>query len=1656
MPDGDVVDERPSRRTANTGPVEELVYKSERTRVTRQSGVAGVADVICKTSLGPDAVQRVRHETAILERLAGVTGTPQLAGEGDDPAMLRLVDTGGSSLAERLPSLFRRISAALDTALDLSMIVAGMHRRGVIHKDINPGNIVVSDKGSAVLIDYDLATTFAEERPDFTHQSEIIGTLAYLAPEQSGRTGRPVDQRADLYALGATLYAMVTGQPVFGDGDALKLVHDHLAVAPTPPAALNPGVPEDLSRIILRLLEKEPDRRYQSAEGLAHDLSQVAARPPSVVHPPLSLGERDFPLRLVPPSLLVGRDQEIGQLRRALGNAMDGGARGLMVTGAPGVGKTALINELRQMVTGADGWFVSGKFDQYRQDTNSDGVTQALHSLAGLLLAEPETTLAALRPRLRYELGTNRHLLSALVPELAILMDEPDNPDVIPDETTSDPADLERRTTQAELALVRAVVSTRPLVVVIDDLQWATAAPIAFVDAVLAEEDLRGLLLVGAYRDAEVDGAHPLSAMIGRWERMGLAPAPIRLANLPAAGLVALLAAMLRLPEREAAGLAAAVGERTAGNPYDTAELVNALRRDGALVPSAEGWRWDAANLRGYVGTGDVLDLLAARVDRLPPPTQSALEIMACLGGEVDLDLLRTAAGNSVMQMQSRLVPALEDGLLVSGQAGVEQGGTVRFRHDRVMQAANSRLDLPQQQKLHLDLARRLGAASGYTMAAAGQYLPAVDLVSDPDERRHVAGLLRSAATTVAMTNSVATERFLSAATSLIDADSASDDPLRAALDVERHAALYRLGRLVDADELYLRIQQGPLDPLGRVASTWVQISSLTYRARSAEAVALGLDLLPQLGLAVPPPGSIGVETASGFDALIRWVEGVDLATDLRRADIKDPHVKAIATVINGIMSPAAFAAPEIMAWLVTAAWRLWAEHGPCAMLLPAFGSAATSLNVLRGDYRAGYPAVRHVLAFGEARGYEPETSQVRFLFAVSTGHWFGPIEDNIALAQSARDRLIRSGDPHYAGMTYGVTMPLLMDCTPTLDSYAAMVDSGTAFTTRTGNEFIAAFTRIFRQFTRSMRGETDEPGGFAEPTFDEAAYAAAIGAEPLIGAYFHTARGVAAAIFGKATDLARYAAAALDLLPAAHGAYPTAWAIVLRSMALAQSIRTAGPADRRAALDELDERRVWLAERAADAPSNFRHLYCLIEAERAWATGRRWTAMEAFDRALEETPSRYRPWQRALITERAGVFCQEYGLRITGRRLLTEAHHLYEAWGATAKVEQMRRAHGTPHGVGPSATVSRSQSTHAGAGSLDLLAVLQASQALSSETDLDRLRLRVVEVLGAMTGATAVRVLLWNEDLRGWFLSPDGDDLSRPIAVDEAGSQSLLPMTAFRYVERTRKPLLVEDATRDDRFARDPYLAGLDRCSLLVVPIEVQGTPRAVLLLENRLGGGAFSAERLDTVMLIAGQLAVSLDNAMVYASLAQKVAERTEALATTNQQLARLSATDPLTGLANRRHLEDVLAAEWATAQLKQRPVSAAMIDIDYFKRYNDHYGHQSGDSCLKMIASVLAGAVRETDLAARYGGEEFILVLPGADLSIAHHIGQRANMEVAALREPHIGSPIGIVTVSVGVAAIVPSPGNAPEDLIRMADAELYEAKRNGRNRVGAFGG
>jgi predicted ATPase/signal transduction histidine kinase len=1436
----------------------EVVQESARTRVTRV--VFAGRTVIRKEPRGPDAERRLRHETAILERLRGAEGLAQLAEGPRYPGAILLADASGTSLAAQCKPL--AADDLIGLALQLARAVAGMHRRGVMHRDITPTNILVSSGGVLCLVDFALATSFAEIRLEFTHHTQILGTLAYLAPEQTGRTGRPTDQRADLYALGATLYELATGGPPFGTGDPLRLTHDHLARVPAPPAAVNHAMPEALSAIIMHLLEKEPDNRYQTAEGVLYDLTRLRDAGTRPAPGALRVGEHDYPLRLLPPSRLVGRDDEVAALRAAFDDAGTGRCRGVLITGAPGVGKTALADELRPVVTGRDGWFVAGKFDAYRRDLEFDATNQAFRALGRLLLAEPEDELARVRARILAATGANAGLLAATVPELAALLAVPPDP--------GDPLTAQVRAQQAAVQLLRAVASRkRPLVLFLDDLQWAGRPPLGVVDLLLSEEPVEGLLLVGAYREDEVTASHPLASMVSRWQRQtGLEQ--VRLDNLPTAGSVTMVAEMLHVDPAAASGLAEVISPYTSGNPYETVELLNVLRGDGVLTATAAGWRWDDAAVRAHLGQSELAELLVARVEAMPEQSRAVLEAMACLGGRAELSLVQTATAASAGVVDRELAPALEEGLLVM-EPGVHEA--IRFRHDRIREVILRGLDPARRCALQLAMARRLAAVPELFAAAAEQYLEVADEVRDATERRVAAELLRRAALQATLIGGYSlVDALLAAALRLVDS---GDTAVLVSIHTGRHAALYSLGRHDEADEEYRAVEALCPDATGRADATAVQVRSLTLRKRFAEAISLGTGALREFGIAVPPADRLPDELGRLFGVMYRWLDQTETADDLARPALTEPALLAATRLINATLPAAYFAADHpMLAWLGMEAMRIWIEDGPGPTLLGAASHAAYAPLALRGDYAAAYRTVLRILALGEARGYEPGTSQARYLFG-DLCCWFEPIENGIQAVRRAREGLITGGGLASAGYsTYHPTVTGLLDCAPVLDACVGEVESAVAFVRRTSNEEASQWLDSYRWLASVLRGDSSAAG--------EAVAADKYAGNPFGLLHAHLTRAIAAAVFDNQAGLAQHTAAAMPLLPTALGTYVTGVTRALRGLALAQQVRIADGDERAGLLTELDEVARWLAARAADAPENFLHLLRLVEAERAWAADDFRAASIAFDAARHETLQRQRPWHRALTAERAARFYLAHGLDHAGHYMLAQARQVYLAWGAAAKVAQLDWAYPalrprvdatTGHDAHPDADHRAAVTT----GTIDLLGILSASQVLSSETILERLHARVAQVLSAMTGATRVQLPLWDDERQDWLL-PARDSGGR-VLVSGVGRNHAVPMSVLRYAQRVRDPLVVSDTTRDDRFARDPYFADADCCSLLAVPIFSRGTLRAVLLLENRLLRSAFSAERLDGVRLIAGQLAVSLDNAQVYAEF-QRVAGEQAAL--------------------------------------------------------------------------------------------------------------------------------------------------------------------------------
>jgi diguanylate cyclase (GGDEF)-like protein len=1606
----------------------DILYRSERTIVSRVvDPVTGTAE-IRKFCLGPDAAARCRHEARMLERLAGIPGVSQLVSVGTRPVLV-LRDFGGAPLAGHAPLA---ASVVLDLALSLARTLAEIHRRGVLHLDIAPANILYKPAGQAPqFIDFHLATLAEEGRRSFTHHNEIAGTLAYIAPELTGRLGQAVDQRADLYALGATLYELATGQAPFGQGDPLRLLRDVVATIPAPPQRLAPALPTLFSDIILRLLEKEPDRRYQSADGLADDLERLRGAIQRGENASFPLGASDFPLRLLPPSRLTAREAEIKALRSAFTASLAGSCNLLLISGPSGVGKTALIQQFRPIVTARNGWFVAGHFERNRNNATTDPLLQVTRRLVALLLAEPDAEIGVMREALAAKLGEDLAQLVTAIPQIGALFGAA-RPAATPAETGAE---------QASAAFLRGIVSAaRPLVMVFDNLQWATTSALRRIESLLASDPVPGFLVVGAYRDDKTDD--PFAARLSRWQRLAASPREIKLRNLPPAGLTALVGDMLRLAPGAAKQLAKAVGPRTGGNPADTLELLNGLRRDQTLTRGATGWRWDSSEIRRHIGDGDVADRLAARIAALAPATRDMLADMACFGNSVTAAQLATATGISEDDLDVLLSPALADGLLVLEQEADRTRSSFAFRNEAVARAVHDRMDLPGQPaaaERHLTLARRLAITPGQDVAAAEQYLAAFAAIKSEGEAMEAIGRFTAAARAAARGFRFdEAEAYFAAAIRLTESQPIPDRASLTMLRTGRLTALYSLGRHDDADRLFQVITDQEQDPVALIEATCVQVLSLSNRGRHGPAVATGLPVLQRLGIQ-PPSAGLDAFVAQGLLSMPAWLAADAALSEAERRVTQDPIIRGAARLINRLLPSAQLLDPLIGAWLAVASQCLWVDYGVCPEVVASLARSAAAPNVFGADYRTGYDMARHAIAVGTAFGFEAETAFARQNFVTFSLHWFERLEAAPPHVAAASAALIAAGEVQAACINYIASLAGLFDSAPTLDVYGTELARARDFTARTGNDAIFESFHSHTALLQTLTGAAD-----ARAILNDVP-SPAIADKPLASFGFHCTRAIIAALFDDAGGLAQFSAAAMPFLDRIGGAYRCAIASMLHAVSLAIQAR----ATETALPPAFHTLRDWFAARARDAPPNFAHLLHLIDAQGAWTRGETEAAIAAFDRALQFCGQQTRPWHHAYIAEQAGLFHLAYGFDYLGRALLTDARNRYADWGAPAVVRRLAATHGFLDAADDRQPLRlrNTTTTKLNADAVDLMAILRTSQALSSQTNLSALRALVVQTLAELTGATAVTLVIWDDQLQTWCLPPEDDRIASPVGAT-------LPLSALRYVERTSEPLVVDDARLDDRFARDPYFVDVPRCSLLVMPVRSQGQARALLVLENRLKSGVFSQSRLNLLTLIAGQLAVSLDNALLYASLERRVAERTEALAEANRQLEVLSISDSLTGLANRRRFDTMLEREWRRAARDGTSLGLVMIDVDHFKRFNDRYGHLRGDHCLRAVAQALQASVRQdVDLVARYGGEEFAMILPGADASFAEAIAARGLAAIIGLQQPHATSPFGQVTISLGVAAMLPDQAGGAERLIEAADAALYRAKQTGRNQVAA---
>ncbi len=1462
------------------------------------------------------ALAGVRTEAQALHLLHGIAGVPRVLEVDADGGMLVVSRPPGTAL-DRLPAgRLREPAVCLRLALDLARVLADIHAARVFHGNLRPSCIVANSGPDAVagaeaasvsVVDFSEAVVHSHAEARFGPPSGRGKALPFSAPEQTGRMARAIDYRADYYAFGAVLYWALCGHPPFVETETLPLLHALLTRPPAIPEALAPALGASLAAVLLKLLAKNPEHRYQSPDGLQADLRHcLAVAEGRAADGGFAPGRADHRAAPVQPSRLFGRDAELARLEAAL-DASGDAPRAVFVHGPAGAGKSALVRALSPAITARKGILASGKYDQYQCRSPFGGLADALGETAQYGLVAAPQRLEMIRGALAATLGTNAAILTRVVPGYATLLQGAEGAG--PAGAAPDATNAPQRMKQVLSGLFQVLRSFgTPLALFLDDLQWADPDSLELIEYIALHESRLGVLLVGAYRDSDVDAAHPLAAMLARLRDAQPDRLDLELPGLDPLSAEALVADVLDDTGGASAPLARTLCHKTRGNPLSMLQSVRRLFDASRLRRAGRDWVWEDAALLALPDSEQLLAHLLDELGTLPPEVRELAGVCACLGGWFDVDLLAAVMGRPALQIDSLLLPLIQRDMLwwvtVAGKgrgAGEADGPArrLRFCHDRMQQAAHDLLGPPERTRWHLQVARVLAARGDGAAphAAAEHYLAALPAITQPEERAAVSRCLLDAAQ--AALHGGAPDRTLNllAGAQALDGSVAPAAPV----DVMRHAALFCLARLDECDVVFARLLVQLETHLPQVLpAIALQVEALGIRGHFAKAGELALYGVRALGIATPAEGEWESALSQELDGLYAALAAGGEGLFDTLPPMQDAALQVAGRLLIAIPPRFAWRA-DIRDWALVRGLRLALESGAYPALAWTLSNSIAPFYERRNDMATGVALGRAALRLC-ARGSSDElAARVHSRFALLISPWFEPLERSEEHARRALQMALEAGDlfvATYAGI--GILICRL-DIAAHLDDLAVETRRTLQIGKRAKfDERLLTMGRVIGHLARFLTGRRTDDGSIADESGDDAVAIDIEGPNPFrpgtLGSNtFLGYRGLIAALLGRWPQALAYSRDSVKLMGNST-IYVDAIQKWVHALALCHELartRTkAGgdaDADRTAMLGELEPIVAWLELRAVESPVNFSHMAELVAAMRAWAAGDFAAAVRSFEGSIAGARRHRRTYHHALACELAAECCAEQGQAVAVDAYLALAWQSYEGWGAALKLAQMRTAH--PHWQPP---IAAARDMPPAAHELDLESVVQAGQVLARERDPDSL-LRVLFDLLRQYAAAERGVLFWH-DGRRWTcrarFEPGRDwvDIGDPARADlpELAAHAV-PLSVFNYLANSLQPLLVHDVRRDARFALDALIAQNDIKSVVGLPIVHRGRTVGLLYLENRQAHTSLAPAQVETLRLICLQFAIALENAEMNRGLEAQVEARTDELRRENRERLR-----------------------------------------------------------------------------------------------------------------------------------------------------------------------
>ena len=1521
-------------------------------RARRPGSSASVLALVAARS-EPRTVARLEREYALAPLLdLRWAARPLALGRYQSQPTLVLDDNGYDPLDRQLgrPLDIRRF---LRLALHLSGAIAQVHRAGLIHKDIKPANVLVDADDHVRLTGFGIASQLLQERQPPAPPEVIAGTFAYMAPEQTGRMNRSIDARSDLYSLGVTLYEMLTGSLPFVASDAMEWIHCHIARRPPAPGERIDGVPSPVEHIVLKLLAKTAEDRYQTAAGVEADLATCLREWDAHGRiAPFSAGLRDVSERLLIPERLYGREAQIEALVRAFDRVVAGGTTEVvLVSGYSGIGKSSVVNELHKVLVPPRGLFAVGKVDQYLRDTPYLTLAQAFQSLVRELLGKRDDEVAQWRRDLLDALGPNAELMVNLIPELALIIGEPPPVPVLP------PRDAQHRFQLVFRRFLGVFArAEHPLALFVDDLQWLDIATLDLIEHLATHPEVRHLLLVGAYRDNEVGPSHPLVQKLASIRRAGARVAETVLEPLTVDNVEALVADSFHCDSETARPLAQLVHQKAGGNPFFSIQFLMALIEEKLLGfdRRAGTWAWDLPRIRAKGYTENIADLMAAKLGRQAKTTQDALSQLACLGNGADVATLTLLQGGTDDESHARLWDAVVAGLVFRVET------TYQFVHDRVHEAAYALIPEADRAAAHLRIGRVLVAQTpadkleDRIFDIVSHLNRGVALITAQEERERVIDLNVTAGRRAKYSTAYLSARNHFAQAAALLAPDAWARCYRQTFDLylELSECEYLMGSFEAADAMFDRLLGQGASKLDRAKVYSLRIKLYQVAGKYAEGMAIAMGALNDFGVTLPESDDdVQAAVDAEFHAMPVHLNGRAIAEMCDAAAVADPTMQAIINLLVDAVPCAYIGRPAFFPLTTLKAINLSIRHGNTDQSSFAYGVYAVWLVSVIGDISSAFQFSALSLKLNEKLGNARLRGTLLHLHADHVNFWRHHFATGLPMLERAFQSCLEVGDYVYGGFLAFETIWQLIEKGDTLDEIQAQSVKYATFARQSHNHAVYEAIRVQQQFVASLQGKSTHALRLGDSTFDEAESVATM-VKATFGsgiAFYWITRQILAFLNGEyaeALDAARQAEpdlAAVMSMPIEATFYLFH---VLTLTALYPAASAAQQVEYKRIIGvKLAKFELW----TDNCAENFGSRHALVLAEIARIEGRDADALGLYERAIGSAREHGFVHIQALANELAAKFYADRGIETAADTYLRNARTCYLRWGAMGKVRQLDQLHARLR----EDRSSRDESTMATSDEqLDLGTVVKVSQAIFSEIGLHAFVRKLMVLALESAGADRGVLILPRDD--EWWVEAEATTTDDAVEVQTTHARvaaDTLPESILRYVIRTGESVLLDDAADHGPFSGDAYIQRCGSRSILCLPLIKQAKLIGVLYVENTLTPRAFAPARIAVLRLLASQSAISLENARLYADLQRVQMDFAHA--------ARISMLGELTA-SIAHELRQPLAAISMNGQAGLRWLSAAAPNIDEAratsKRIVDDARH-AGD----IIGRIRAMAVR-----------------------------------------------------------------------------------------------